>query len=243
MRTVHVYTGQSRRPILRLPRASLGQKWRVDEKRVKVLGETHGHCVLERFAAQGRDARPSPDVILRGATQLRRAGHVGGGQRATRAPSRGRCVGRGGTGGRSRWRTWRTCWTGSWSWAVVRRPGLHWDRDCAMACCRPRPCCNCSWETTRHPGRRPAGVHSREKEHRLSPMAAAGQPRRRGTAVGRGEWGSKVPGVRNTLVVLLALLPLARRFWNQTCSRGNKERSEMLALRWNRCTSAFNKEG
>lgn len=50
----------------------------MDEKHVKVLGETHGHCVLERFAAQGRDARPSPDVILRGATQLRRAGHVGG---------------------------------------------------------------------------------------------------------------------------------------------------------------------
>lgn len=54
----------------------------MDEKQevnhVKVLGETHGHCVLERFTAQGRDARPSPDVSVRGATQLRRACHVGG---------------------------------------------------------------------------------------------------------------------------------------------------------------------
>lgn len=48
------------------------------DQHVKVLGETHGHCVLERFAAQGRDARPSPDVSVRGATQLRRAGHIGG---------------------------------------------------------------------------------------------------------------------------------------------------------------------
>lgn len=48
------------------------------KRHVKILGEAHGHCVLERFAAQGRDARPSPDVRVRGATQLRRAGHVGG---------------------------------------------------------------------------------------------------------------------------------------------------------------------
>lgn len=48
------------------------------EQHVKILGETHGHCVLERFAAQGRDARSSPDVRVRGATQLRRAGHVVG---------------------------------------------------------------------------------------------------------------------------------------------------------------------
>lgn len=40
------------------------------------LSETHGHCVLQRFAAERRDARPSPDVTVRGATQLRRAGHV-----------------------------------------------------------------------------------------------------------------------------------------------------------------------
>lgn len=26
-------------------------------------------------------------------------------------------------------------------------PRLHWDRDCAMACCRPRADGNCSWET------------------------------------------------------------------------------------------------
>lgn len=33
--------------------------------------------MLQRFAAQRRDACPSPDVTVRGATQLRRAGHVG----------------------------------------------------------------------------------------------------------------------------------------------------------------------
>lgn len=42
------------------------------------LGETHGYCVLQRFAAQRRDACPSPDLALRGAAQLRRVGHVGG---------------------------------------------------------------------------------------------------------------------------------------------------------------------
>lgn len=42
-----------------------------------LLGEAHGYCVLQRFAAQRRDACPSPDVTVRGATQLRRAGHVG----------------------------------------------------------------------------------------------------------------------------------------------------------------------
>lgn len=43
----------------------------------KVLSETHGYCVLERFAAQRGDACPSPGVTVRGTTQLRRAGHVG----------------------------------------------------------------------------------------------------------------------------------------------------------------------
>lgn len=33
--------------------------------------------MLERFAAQRRDARPSPDVSVRGATKLGRAGHIG----------------------------------------------------------------------------------------------------------------------------------------------------------------------
>lgn len=40
------------------------------------LGETHGYCVLQRFAPQRRDACPSPDVTVRGTTELRRAGHV-----------------------------------------------------------------------------------------------------------------------------------------------------------------------
>lgn len=48
-----------------------------EEQHIKVLGETHGYCMLERFAAQRRDARPSPDVSVRGATKLRGAGHIG----------------------------------------------------------------------------------------------------------------------------------------------------------------------
>lgn len=48
-----------------------------EEQHIKVLGETHGYCMLERLAAQRRDARPSPDVRVRGATKLRRAGHIG----------------------------------------------------------------------------------------------------------------------------------------------------------------------
>lgn len=32
--------------------------------------------MLQRFAAQRGDACPSPDVAVRGAAQLRRAGHV-----------------------------------------------------------------------------------------------------------------------------------------------------------------------
>ena len=43
-----------------------------------LLSKTHGYCVLQRFSPQGGDARPSPDVIFRGATQLGRARHVGG---------------------------------------------------------------------------------------------------------------------------------------------------------------------
>lgn len=50
----------------------------AERKISSALSETHGDCVLQRFAAQRRDARPSPDVTVRGATQLRRAGHVGG---------------------------------------------------------------------------------------------------------------------------------------------------------------------
>lgn len=42
-----------------------------------LLGEAHGYCVLQRFAAQRGDACPSPDVTVRGSTQLRRTGHVG----------------------------------------------------------------------------------------------------------------------------------------------------------------------
>lgn len=49
-----------------------------------VLGETHGYCVLQRFAAQGCDACPSPGVTVRGATQLGGPGHVGGARQGRR---------------------------------------------------------------------------------------------------------------------------------------------------------------
>lgn len=48
------------------------------------LSEAHGHCVLQRFAPQWRDACPSPHVTVRGTTQLRGARYV------RRAGERGR---------------------------------------------------------------------------------------------------------------------------------------------------------
>lgn len=43
------------------------------------LGETHGDCVLQRFPAEGGDARAPPHVAaVRGAAELRRARHVAG---------------------------------------------------------------------------------------------------------------------------------------------------------------------
>ena len=53
------------------------------------LSETHGHCVLQRFAPQWRDACPSPHVTVRGATQLRGARYVrGAGERGRHSGER-----------------------------------------------------------------------------------------------------------------------------------------------------------
>lgn len=96
-------------------------------------------------------------------------------------------------------------------------PRLHWDRDCAMACWRPRDGGSCSWDTPGIPAVAQR-VSLAWKEQRLSPMAAA-------AAAADGNcgkpWcvGRSVPGARNTLVVFLRFFHLARRFWNQTCRR------------------------
>jgi len=34
------------------------------------LSETHGHCMLQRFASKGGNARPSPHVTFRASAQL-----------------------------------------------------------------------------------------------------------------------------------------------------------------------------
>lgn len=44
----------------------------------KSLSEAHGHCMLQCFAPQWRDACPSPHVTVRGTTQLRGARYVRG---------------------------------------------------------------------------------------------------------------------------------------------------------------------
>lgn len=67
-------------PSIKYPGSSLrtsGLHEELNTRERKVLSETHGYCVLERFAAQRGDACPSPGVTVRGTTQLRRAGHVG----------------------------------------------------------------------------------------------------------------------------------------------------------------------
>lgn len=49
------------------------------EERRRLLGEAHGDCVLECFAAEGGDAGSPPHVAaVRGAAELRRACHVAG---------------------------------------------------------------------------------------------------------------------------------------------------------------------
>lgn len=67
-------------PLVKYPGSSPctgGLNEELNTRERKVLSETHGYCVLERFAAQRGDACPSPGVTVRGTTQLRRAGHVG----------------------------------------------------------------------------------------------------------------------------------------------------------------------
>lgn len=96
-------------------------------------------------------------------------------------------------------------------------PRLHWDKDWAMACWRPRDGGSCSCDTPGIPAVAQR-VSLAWNEQRLSPMAAA-------AAAADGNWGRpwwvgrSVPGARKTLVVFLRFFHLARRFWNQTCRR------------------------
>lgn len=100
-------------------------------------------------------------------------------------------------------------------------PRLHWDRDCAIACCRPKAGGSWSWETPGIPAAAQR-VSLAWKEQRLSPMAAAAAAAEGNC--GRPWWvGSSVPGARNTFVVFLRFFHLARLFWNQTWYGGNDD--------------------
>ncbi len=105
-------------------------------------------------------------------------------------------------------------------------PRLHWDRDCAIACCRPSAGGNCSCETPCIPAVAQR-VSLAWKEQRLSPIAAADEN------WGRPCVGSKVPGDRKTLVVFLRFFHFARRFWNHTWKEQQKQTHlESHAFRW-----------
>lgn len=97
----------------------------------KSLSETHGHCVLQRFAPQRRDARSSPHVTVRGATQLwgaryvRRAGEGGRHSWKRRLVEVGLQTGAvGGQAVRETHGVWWRAWTKAALWQWLRHAWL-----------------------------------------------------------------------------------------------------------------------
>lgn len=207
-----------------------GSGWRPAVRaglRAAALGEAHGDCVLERLAAQGRDARAPPHVAaVRRAAELGRAGDVagageGGGHHAgegglVEVRLQPRAVG-------ARQAVGQAHGVGRWpcSQAALGQRLRH----SLLAAERGR---QRQLGHAGHGGRRPAGVVGVERAQAVTHGGGGGSSGRR--ELGQARRGQQRAWCAEHVGGLLALLPLGAPILEPNLQRAGWERQDPVRL-------------